>query len=391
MALKKTARKPFNDIESKPLCFLDREFYDRTDGRTYGDMYWSFEEAENTLSRDVKRLHNEAVNCIVSDKEEEGFDDCPVYLVTRKNDSRILEAVVSEEDFDESMKAHLKEQYGDTLKVFVVPSGQEYIEIPSEDLSMVQYNIEKNEKEMHIARLLEVVRGRESGEQIKMQAIPVLGMTYDSISWHCGLDGDTYFVLGRPDGSTTPGMNEDRIFGFLEEAKLDDLAKLVPSMQKGFAPDIEQLLYEEMTVGSDVLDREFVYQCTQGYSPEQLASLKTSLQTRMIEFYDDLHTDGHLNDKSHKEALAGVDKEINGWLGPWARLAGKMDSQLSNYENRITEKVISAVAERGMASNIQYRKNIGIWAQNRCENLGLDVKKLSPVVRKAINPISNTI
>lgn len=390
MSLKKKERKSFNDLDSKPLCFLDRVFYNRADGSTYGDMYWSFEEAENTLSKDVKRLHNEAVNCIVSDKEEERFDDCPVYLVTRKYDSRILEAVVPEENFDESMKAYLEEQYGDTLKVSVVPSGQEYIEIPSDDLSMVQYNKEKNEKEMHIARLLEAVRGRESGEQAKMEAIPVLGMTYDSISWHCGLDG-IYYVLGRPDGSTAPGMNNDRIFCFLEEAKLDDLAKLFPSMRSGFAPDIEQLLYQEMTVGSDVLDREFVYQCTQGYSLEQLASLKTSLQTRMIEFYDYLHYEGHLNDKSHKEALAGIDKEINGWLGPWARLAGKMDNQLSNYDSKITEKVISGIAERGMFSNIQYRKNIGIWAQNHCKSLGLDEKKLSPTVRKAINPISNTI
>lgn len=391
MALKKTARKPFNDIESAPLCFIDRVFYNQAEGQTFGDMYWTFEEAENTLSKDMKRLHNQAVNCIVSDKEEEGFEDSPVYLITRKNDGMILEAVVFENDFDSNAKERLKEQYGSSLKISVVPSHQEYIEVPAEDLSMVQYNIEKIEKEMYIARLLEAVRSRGSGEQIKMASISVLGSTYDSISWHTGLDGDTYFVLGRPDGSTAPGMNEERVFGYLDEAKLDDLSKLVHSMGGKFSSDIEELLYLELTVGGDAIDRDFVYQCVQGYSSEELGSLKTSLQTRLTEFYDDLHRDGHLDDKSHKEALADIDKDINSWLGSWALLAGKMDAQLANYEHKVSEKVVSSIAERGISSNIQHRKNIGLWAKRACENFGLDENKLSPAVRKIFKPLTNIL
>lgn len=391
MAIKKTERKEQKDWSSLPLLMLDRVYFDPRDKKVYGDMGFYFDDAQESLTKDVDRLRSYAINGIVIAREE--GENNWIYLLTNYNTGeekeRVFEAVIAAEDATEEFLAAFKEGYGENIKITSVPEKQLLVSFPVVDESMVQFKKEHDAKEKAAYLFIESVLKMESGEKFPLKPFRVFEQEINSISWHVGLDGETYFNLGYGNGQETCGMSEERLVEFLDNASLVDVENLSTSFRKskGFSPDIEELLYLDLTVGGSVVDHALVYLSTKDYNEAQMASLKTNLQTRLEEFYDDMKADHLMGDDDCKKAKADIDKDIKSWLGPWPLLAGKMDCQLDDvkFERGVTVKDIAKVAENALRVNPVYRKNIKGWCENKCIEHEIRVKTLPASLMSKLN------
>lgn len=391
MAIKKTERKKQKDWSSLPLLILDRVYFDPRDKKVYGDSCFYFEVAQESKTKDVDRLRSHAINGIVIARE--GGENNWIYLLnkhnTREEKGRVFEAVVATEDATEEFLAAIKEVYGENIKITSVPENQLLISFPVVDESMVQFKKEHDAKEKAAYLFIESVLKMESGEKFPLKPFRVFEQEFNSISWHVGLDGEIYYNLGYVNGQETCGMSEERLVEFLDNASLVDVENLSSSFRKskGFCPDIEELLYYDLTVGGCVLDRSLVYQCTKDFNDAQMASLKTNLQTRLEEFYDNLMADHLMGEDDCKRVKAAIDKDINFRLGHWPLVAGKMDCQLDDvkFERGVTVKDIAKVAENALRVNPAYRKNIKGWCENKCIEHEIRVKTLPASLMSKLN------
>lgn len=392
MAIKKIEHKEQKDWSSLPLLILDRVYFDPRDKKVYGDSCFYFEVSQESKTKDVDRLRSYAINGIVIARE--GGENNWIYLLnkhnTREEKGRVFEAVVATEDATEEFLAAIKEVYGENIKITSVPEKQLLVSFPVVDESMVQYKKEHDAKEKAAYLFIESVLKMESGEKFPLKPFRVFEQDINSISWHVGLDGETYFNLGYGNGQETCGMSEERLVEFLDNASLVDVENLSSSFRKskGFSPDIEELLYYDLTVGGCVLDRSLVYQCTKDFNDAQMASLKTNLQTRLEEFYDNLMADHLMGEDDCKRAKAAIDKDINSRLGHWPLLAGKMDHQLdeAKFSHGVTGNDIARIAGEAFRVHPEYRKIIFGWCKNRCEENGLSAKYLPvSLLRKLSN------
>lgn len=391
MAIKKIRRKEQKDWSSSPLLILDRVYFVPVDKKVYGDMGFYFEEAQESLTKDEERLRSYAFNGIV-DARDEGEENW-IYLLSRYNSGgerdKVFEVVVAAEDTTEEFLAAIKETYGEQIKITHVPENQTLVFFTNVDESMIQYNNEKVAKKKAAYRFIESVTKLESGEKFPIKPIRVFDQEYNNVSWHVGIDGEVYFNLGYGKDRETCGMSEERFVQFLYNSALIDVENLSTSFpkSKGFNPDIEELLYLDLTVGGSVLDRSLVYQCTKDYNEAQMASLKTNLQTRLEEFYDNMRSDRLMGEEDCKRAKADIDKDINCWLGRWPLFAGKMDSQLdeAKFDHKVTVKDIAKIAEDALRAQPKFKKNIRVWCEKRCMENELRVKSLPASLMSKLN------
>ena len=381
MALKKPEQIKKKDWSISPLLMLDRVYFDPVDKAIYGDMQFSFEEAHDTYTKDIERLRNQAINSIVYAREENDENVIYELLNTNPRDGKncVCEIVTAKENLTDDFLKAVKEHYSEDIKINPVPENQIYIEIPEIDESMIQYNKEKDIKEDAVYRLINAVNKLESGENHPINPTKVFDVTYTKISWHTGLDGDIYYNLDNEKGQKAIGMNEERLVRFLNNASLEDVVNLSASnrQSKRFNPDIEELIYLELTVGGSVIDRSLVYQCTKDFNKAQMDSLKTNLQTRLEEFYNDLEEDRLMSKEECLKGKESIDKDINSWLGRWPLIAGKMDFQFEEKaKNGISVKDIAKIADTTLRIHPEYRTIIKGWCKNRCEENGLNPKAL---------------
>lgn len=389
MAIKKTERKEQKDWSSLPLLILDRVYFNPRDKKVYGDIFYA--DAQQSMTKDVDRLRSYAINEIVTARAD-GKNNL-IYLLTKHNTreekDKVFEAVVATEDATEEFLAAFKEGYGENIKITSVPENRLLIRLPVVDESMVQFKKEHDAKEKAAYLFIESVLKMESGEKFPLKPFRVFEQEFNSISWHVGLDGETYYNLGYGNGQETCGMSEERLVEFLDNASLVDVENLSSSFRKskGFGPDIEELLYYDLTVGGCVLDRSLVYQCTKDFNDAQMASLKTNLQTRLEEFYDNLMADHLMGEDDCKRAKAAIDKDINSRLGHWPLLAGKMDHQLdeAKFSHVVTLNDIVSIAGEAVRVHPEYRKIIFRWCKNRCAENGLWAKFLPGSLLRKLN------
>lgn len=381
--------------ETKPkneLCYIDRSFISRDPVETYGDMYWSFDVADTTYSFDVDRLCKISTNHIIDDIANDSFEDIPVYEIRRKVDCELVAAVLPE-DVDQAVRDYLTEDFGKDVKMVFVPKDQKFIELPEVDESMIEYKNTLEEKVQMLGMFFESMLHKEHGVRIDISPITAHDMTFNAISWHYGMDGDIYYNLFDVDGTSTVGMNEDRLADFLIESNLDEISRLSSSVKKyGFNPDIEELLYLEMTVGGSVLDHEFVYECTESLNAAGMTNLKESLSKRVSTFYEGLHSANHLSDKDYQDAIKGIPADIDAWLSKEALLRGRMDYNLHKLisgrkNSSVTGLDVSKVAIellRAPDATKESRLCVVKWVKDTCKSNNIKHVNLTTPVYYAV-------
>ena len=149
------------------------------------------------------------------------------------------------------------------------------------------------------------------------------------------------------------------------------------SGESHFRPDIETLLFDDLTVGGDVLDRSMFYIATRNMNEEQMQSLHDSVKEKVIAYYAGVDNDAPNANMDKKEAL--TEKLLHSWFRPWTRLAGRLEYHLDKIQESeagpVTLQHIEAEARSAMA-NPAYApyidKNLLGWILNRCVDYGLD-------------------
>ena len=149
------------------------------------------------------------------------------------------------------------------------------------------------------------------------------------------------------------------------------------SGESHFRPDIETLLFDNLTVGGDVLDRSMFYIATRNMNEEQMQSLHDSVKEKVIAYYAGVDNDAPNADMDKIEAL--TEKLLHSWFRPWTRLAGRLEYHLDKIQESeagpVTLQHIEAEARSAMA-NPAYApyidKNLLGWILNRCVDYGLD-------------------
>ena len=149
------------------------------------------------------------------------------------------------------------------------------------------------------------------------------------------------------------------------------------SGESHFRPDIKTLLFDDLTVGGDVLDRSMFYIATRNMNEEQIQSLHDSVKEKVIAYYAGVDNDAPNADMDKIEAL--TEKLLHSWFRPWTRLAGRLEYHLDKIQESeagpVTLQHIEAEARSAMA-NPAYApyidKNLLGWILNRCVDYGLD-------------------
>lgn len=165
-----------------------------------------------------------------------------------------------------------------------------------------------------------------------------------------------------------------------------------------FSPSIEDLLFNEITVGGDVLDRELFYQLTKDMSPQDLDDLQERVRARALSFYDGLYleelkrTGKSLEDfprQSFEKDTQMVDKQLHSWFREWTRLAGRIDDAITR--NRIVgaasfldEELLSTLCAL-FARSKEYEpykdRELKGYVFNKCIDNSLDYMKVAEALR----------
>lgn len=154
---------------------------------------------------------------------------------------------------------------------------------------------------------------------------------------------------------------------------------------------LQKYLIEELTVGSDRLDRVVFYQETKGMGDSELEALKERVRKRVMDFYTGLSQrhepwHGFIAGDDGKVDLERtrrfVDKGLESWFRPWTRLAGRMDAELESAP--CSEERLSSVCE-SFSAMPEYapflQREMKGYVHNRCVDMHLDYMKVSPGLR----------
>lgn len=149
---------------------------------------------------------------------------------------------------------------------------------------------------------------------------------------------------------------------------------------------LESLLVEEITIGSDVLDRSYFYEITMGMSDELLNSIKSNVKKR-VETENRQYDDNNFIRRSPEELAKErrlVEGQLHGWFRPWTRLAGRIDHEVESMTTSVNgtgidEKAFSEVCLK-FRDLPEYQpfldREFAGYIVNRCKEFKLDYTRL---------------
>ena len=156
----------------------------------------------------------------------------------------------------------------------------------------------------------------------------------------------------------------------------------------------EDLLFTELTVGGDVLDRGFLYELTSNLDEKGLLDLRNRARARVATFYSGVNELEKGEPGLTEKDVQFIEHQLDAYFSPWARLAGSMDSRLEGpdgpgddlvaYADRILAIGRTALADPDLR---KYEGNIRGWIRNRWADAGFDLDKLpQDFLREEISP-----
>lgn len=156
----------------------------------------------------------------------------------------------------------------------------------------------------------------------------------------------------------------------------------------------ENLLFTELTVGGDVLDRGFLYELTRDLDGNALLDLRNRVRASVATFYSGVNELERGKPGLTEKDVQFIEKELESYFSPWARLAGSMDYRLEGPEGPGDDLVayadrILAIGRMALADPDlrKYAGNIRGWIRNRWADAGFDLGKLpEDLLREEISP-----
>ena len=156
---------------------------------------------------------------------------------------------------------------------------------------------------------------------------------------------------------------------------------------------LENLLFAELTVGGDVLDRALFYSLSKGLDDEQLSALKERVRERVEGFYAGVRKEhialgGNLQEGEPEKTSRFIDRSLRSWFRPWTRLAGSIESTIdwNRYERgvEVNEKLLKSIFEaysKEEAYKPYLEKEFKGFVSNKCFENGLDYLKMPERLR----------